>query len=296
MPITIICDECSESHRVREDAVGKRFKCKGCGKGLMIEAPRKKQAASAEEDYEDYDDDEVEDYDDAEPVRRRGGKSKGGSSSRSKRSKSLPIHKTLIVPGLRLAAVGFGLFVLYYVCFALLVTVPQYSLMNWRWMNILMVCASIASAIGKVLCMSVPPKMSGKPFIYFAALIDVLTMCLCITPFVLNAPPSISGFEVLISMVGMYLFVLFQRELGRFQRDDVLTHRATTLLKLFGYQIGIVLSIFVGFFAVGVLLIFLPIELLFVLAFVWAVVVLILGFVCVVYYAMLLSASLDSVS
>ena len=85
MPITIICDECSESHRVREDAVGKRFKCKGCGKGLMIEAPRKKQAASAEEDYEDYDDDdEVEDYDDAEPVRRRGRKSKGGSSNRSK--------------------------------------------------------------------------------------------------------------------------------------------------------------------------------------------------------------------
>ena len=112
MPITIICDECSESHRVREDAVGKRFKCKGCGKGLMIEAPTKKRVASAEEDYEDYDDDdEVEDYDDAEPVRRRGRKSKGGSSNRSKRSKSLPIHKTLIVPGLRLAAAGFGLMV-----------------------------------------------------------------------------------------------------------------------------------------------------------------------------------------
>ena len=32
MPITVTCDECSEPHRVRDDAVGKQFVCKGCGK------------------------------------------------------------------------------------------------------------------------------------------------------------------------------------------------------------------------------------------------------------------------
>lgn len=39
MAITVICDECSESHRVREDAVGKQFVYKSCGKSLMVEAP-----------------------------------------------------------------------------------------------------------------------------------------------------------------------------------------------------------------------------------------------------------------
>ncbi|MEI8383073.1 MAG: hypothetical protein WCJ09_23340 [Planctomycetota bacterium] len=292
MPITVICDECSESHRVREDAVGKRFKCKGCGKGLTIDAPRKKRAASDEEDYEDYDeDDETEDYDDAEPVRRSAGKSKAMSSSRSKRSKSLPIHKTMIVPGLRLAATGFGLMVLYCVCFALLVMSPQNMLTYWRWMNILLACASIATAIGKVLCMSVPPQMSGRPFIYIAALADVVTLCISFSPFFLAKPPSIAGLDILILMIGTYCFVLFLRELGRFQRDDVITHRATTLLNLFGFEIGIVLFIFLGFF-----LRFIPIVVWVILSMLGGVVAFILGFVCVVYYAMLLSACLDSVS
>ena len=35
MPITVTCDECSESHWVRDDSVGKQFKCKGCGKRLL---------------------------------------------------------------------------------------------------------------------------------------------------------------------------------------------------------------------------------------------------------------------
>ncbi len=38
MPITVTCDECSEPHRVRDDAVGKQFVCKGCGKLLTVEA------------------------------------------------------------------------------------------------------------------------------------------------------------------------------------------------------------------------------------------------------------------
>ncbi len=39
MPITVTCDECAETHRVRDDAVGKLLKCKGCGRSLKIEAP-----------------------------------------------------------------------------------------------------------------------------------------------------------------------------------------------------------------------------------------------------------------
>lgn len=39
MPITVTCDECSEPHRVRDDAVGKQFVCQGCGKSLTVEVP-----------------------------------------------------------------------------------------------------------------------------------------------------------------------------------------------------------------------------------------------------------------
>ncbi len=300
MPITVICDECSESHRVREDAAGKRFKCKGCGKGLTIEAPRKKRAASDEEDYEDYDeDDEDEDYDDAEPVRRRtAGRSKARSSSRSKRSKSLPIHKTMIVPGLRLVATGFGLQVLCFVCIVLFFPLARAGVINpnnlmtvAKGMAVLMICSSVATAIGKVLCMSAPPQMSGKPFIYLAAVADVAILCISLGSFFVIIPPVLSQSESLIAIIGTYFFVLFLRELGRFQRDDNITDRATHLLNLCGVLIGIMLSIIAGFFVNFIN----PVAWI-VLSMIFGIVAFILVFVCVVIYAMLLSASLDSVS
>lgn len=299
MPINVICDECSESHRVREDAVGKRFKCKGCGKGLTIDAPRKKRVASDEEDYEDYDDDnETEDYDDAEPVRRRtAGKSKARSSSRSKRSKSLPIHKTMIVPGLRLVATGFGLLVLYFVCIALFPGLVRaqilspVSLMNYiRGMVVLMLCSSLVTAIGKVLCVSAP-QMSGKPFIYLAAGADVASICVNLGSFFVTIPSFLSRSVGLVSIIGMFCFVLFLRELGRFQGDDNITDRATHLLNLCGVQIGIMLFIVMGFFVSFIH----PVAWV-VLSMIFGIVAIILGFVCVVIYAMLLSACLDSVS
>lgn len=301
MPITVICDECSESHRVREDAVGKRFKCKGCGKGLTIDAPRKKRAASDEEDYEDYDDDddEIEDYDEAQPVRRRAaGKSKARSSSRSRRSKSRPIHKTLIVPGLRLVAAGFGLLVLYFVCVAIFPGLVRaqilspINLMNYiRGMAVLMLCSSLATAIGKVLCVSAPPQMSGKPFIYLAAGADVASICVSLGSFFVTIPPFLSRSVGLVSVVGMFCFVLFLRELGRFQGDDSITDRATHLLNLCGVQIAIMLFIIVGYFVS-----FISAWTWVVLSMIFGIVAIILGFVCVVIYAMLLSACLDSVS
>lgn len=44
MPVVVTCARCSRSHRVRIDAVGKFFKCKGCGKSLRIEADLSKLA------------------------------------------------------------------------------------------------------------------------------------------------------------------------------------------------------------------------------------------------------------
>ena len=39
MPISVTCYECSATHRVRNDAVGRRIKCKGCGKSITVELP-----------------------------------------------------------------------------------------------------------------------------------------------------------------------------------------------------------------------------------------------------------------
>lgn len=44
MPIIVTCDKCSKSHRVRNDAVGKTFKCKGCRRSLRVEADVSKSA------------------------------------------------------------------------------------------------------------------------------------------------------------------------------------------------------------------------------------------------------------
>lgn len=39
MPITVTCDECTEVHRVRDNAAGRRFSCRACGKKLLVVAP-----------------------------------------------------------------------------------------------------------------------------------------------------------------------------------------------------------------------------------------------------------------
>lgn len=62
MSIKVTCDECSELHRVREDAVGKQFVCKGCGKLLPIVAP-----AVSQTDFTNFVEDVLDDDDDSEP-------------------------------------------------------------------------------------------------------------------------------------------------------------------------------------------------------------------------------------
>ncbi len=51
MPIIVTCDKCSKSHRVRNDAVGKTFKCKGCRRALKVEAV----VSKSEDDGQDED-------------------------------------------------------------------------------------------------------------------------------------------------------------------------------------------------------------------------------------------------
>jgi hypothetical protein len=49
MPIIVTCGKCSKSHRVRNDAVGKSFKCKGCRRSLKVVA----EVSKPEDDGQD---------------------------------------------------------------------------------------------------------------------------------------------------------------------------------------------------------------------------------------------------
>lgn len=44
MPITVICEDCSTSHRVKDSAAGKRVTCRNCGRKLLIVAPGKSKS------------------------------------------------------------------------------------------------------------------------------------------------------------------------------------------------------------------------------------------------------------
>lgn len=50
MPIIVTCGKCSKPHRVRNDAVGKSFKCKGCRRSLKVEAEASKSEANGQDE------------------------------------------------------------------------------------------------------------------------------------------------------------------------------------------------------------------------------------------------------
>lgn len=60
MPITVTCDECNSSIRVRESAVGKRFQCKECGQVLVVKRgkrdirKRRTKSSGLDDDWDDY--------------------------------------------------------------------------------------------------------------------------------------------------------------------------------------------------------------------------------------------------
>ena len=114
MPIKVTCDDCSLAHRVKDDAVGKRFKCKGCGKSLkveMVSAPEnvfdqfKKAGMNDEFDASDAaDDGEVDSRKSAKRSDLAGRKS---SKSKSGTPKPVPLQKTKVSLGIDCVYFGF---------------------------------------------------------------------------------------------------------------------------------------------------------------------------------------------
>ena len=259
MSITVTCDECSEIHRVRDDAAGKRLKCKGCGKSLRVEVP-----APPEDDFPEFDDDE-QDGDEAEPSRLKPAPRKVKSAAgREKSSKSgagksspVPLRKTNVPLGIRLVYIGFMLFLL-----AMFVA----SAIPWTFRNnprglvsflpvllglgYLILASTITTTVGKALCLTAPPQMSGKGVILVAVAIDLLAQAIAVVKMLMVLPPLLTSSINLLSVAGMVCFVLFLKHLGRFLKEPDIAERATGLLTLGICIVGMWLSIIVLSFLV----------------------------------------------
>lgn len=240
MPITVTCDECSESHRVKDDAVGKRFKCKGCGKSLKVEAP-----APPEDGFSNFDDAELSD-EDAEVEgtesysRKKAPKlatsSRKSAQSKSGKPKSVPLRKTKVPLGIDFVFFGF----LFYILVILIVVAVSWSNRGdprkvgpiLYWLTLSGFAATIVTTVGKLLCLTAPPQMSGKGTIYGAVGIDVLSISITIASLVTTLPALLTSAINLLSVAGFVGFILFLQQLGDFMCERDLRERGSGVLKM----------------------------------------------------------------
>ncbi len=245
MPINVTCDECSESHRVKDDAVGKRFKCKGCGKSLKVEAP-----APPEDDFTNFDDAELNDEDaeadEAEAYSRRKAKkratpSRKSSPSKSGKPKSVPINRTKVPLGVDCVFFGFVL-----TCLVVLIGFAVGWSMKGNPLRVAQIvyflsfggiAATAITTAGKLLCLTAPPQMSGRGSIFVAVAIDLLSLSITVASLVTVVPPLLKGAINLLSIAGLVCFIVFLQNMGDLLGERDLRERGSGVLNM---GIGIV--------------------------------------------------------
>lgn len=234
MPITAICDGCSTTHRLRDTARGKRFKCKGCGKDLTAEDSL--DSANGPSEFEAHSD--VDDEPASSPRSRKRATSKT-SQSRGKVF-PVPMSETHVLSGINCVYFGFMILSL------LMVVIVVSSLLGpvrvARMMPLLSVVgflASILTAAGKMMCLSAPSQMQGKKFIYVAVAIDLLALLLPILGLFVPLPRVLVGATNLFSFAGLICFVLFLKSLGQFIEESDVSDRAENVLTFGGAFIGL---------------------------------------------------------
>lgn len=240
MPIIVMCDECSESHRVKDDAVGKTFKCKGCGKSLKIKAP-----APPEDDFGSIDDAELSDEvahvkdDSRQKARKRTTTKRKASNIKSGPSKPVPLRNTKVPLGIDL--VYFGL--LAYILIVLLTTALPFTLLLNRnniqtllsilgWLSLAIFATTTVTTAGKLMCLTAPRHMAGRETIFVAVAIDVLPWLITLASWVTVVPPLLKAVVNVLSIAGFVCFLLFLRYLGDFIGERDLGERATGIFKL----------------------------------------------------------------
>ena len=261
MPINVTCDECSESHRVKDDAIGKKFKCKGCGKLLKVEVP-----APPEDDFSYFDDAELNDEDadeseEAEAYSRKkaprraksASASRKGSGSKSGKPKSVPIGRTKVPLGIDCVYFGFlATILMVLIVFAVTWSSrgnPVKVVPVLFWMSLVGFAATIVTTVGKLLCLTAPPQMAGKGTIFVAVAIDVLALSITMASFVTTVPALLTSAVNLLSIAGFVSFILFLQNLGDFlgerdlrERGSGVLMRGIGIVALLAVQVGLALA------------------------------------------------------
>lgn len=250
MPITVTCDECSESHRVKDDAVGKRFKCKGCGKSLVVKAPPPPEDDFGNFDEADFSEDEADDSDGEYLPKTSKPKAapKKTVKGKSGRSKPVSIHRTKVPLGVDCVYFGFLLTILMFViAFAIGWSnrgKPPVAAAGAVWLGLLGLAATIITTVGKLLCLTAPSNMSGRGSIFVAVAIDLLSLSITAANLLTVVPPLLKGAINLLSIAGFVCFILFLQHLGDFLGERDLRERGTGVLQL---GIGIVVLLVVQY-------------------------------------------------
>lgn len=236
MPITVTCDECLETHRVKDEAVGKLLKCKGCGRSLMIVAPPPPEDDFGNLDETDFGDDEADDGDDRRASPKRKALPKKTVKGKSGKSKPVPIHRTKVPLGVDCVFFGFVL-----TCLAVLIA----SSVSWSMkgdpkrvaqivylLSLGSIAATIITSIGKLLCLTAPSNMSGRGSIFVAVAIDLLSLSITVGSLVTVVPGVLRGAVHLVSLAGLVCFILFLQNLGDFLGERDLRERGYGVFKM----------------------------------------------------------------
>lgn len=240
MPITVTCDECSESHRVKDDAVGKKFKCKGCGKTLVVVAPPPEDEFGDfdEADFPDEEADDEEEYSRRKSAPRKALSKKG---VRSKSSKPVSIHRTKVPLGIDCVYFG-AVLMLLLVIIAFVVGLskpvrPPNVNPAVYWLGLGGLAAAVLTTAGKLMCLTAPPNMSGRGSIFVAVAIDLLSLTITVAGLFTAVPVLLRGSVNLLALAGFVCFIRFLQHLGDYIGERDLRERGDGVFRL---GIGIV--------------------------------------------------------
>ncbi|MBL4884985.1 MAG: hypothetical protein JKY95_10685 [Planctomycetaceae bacterium] len=201
MAISIECDDCGKNYKVRDEAVGQRFKCKNCGTPIRVPEQQDEFDDSFHDGLAEMEA-EASAFDNAEMLpqavrREKKAKSKSPNQAKKKRRPS----KNSVANGLRCVLAGLLLhFVAVlsgFVPYGLLIALP------------LTLLAPILAIIGQAMCLKAPEESKTRILIYGVLGLQCLAYGLSLASFL----PIVS----LLALVASYfLFIYALKRLSEF--------------------------------------------------------------------------------
>lgn len=254
MPILLKCGRCGKRYKVRDEAAGRRFKCKGCGS--LIRVPVKHQVDS-DDDFLDalgaltnaeaqapaYGG--LERASLLEPV--------GGKPKSEKREKGSSKRKAMqtVAEGLQLILIAIGLKVLVFLLS--LILAPLWGFLGSvsevipKSLTVASLAAAAVTIGGQILCMAVPKVSRAREIIYVVLAIEVGVFCISLVRVVtmlvpvgrflpLNLLPAIAiaSLSPLAPLASAILFLIFLKRLSRYVNFPAGEDLAMEIFKLGG--------------------------------------------------------------